>query len=389
MKASPVLTAQESSLLRSLNNQINVMEREQFLPVINSRPLALGFDISNVCNCNCIFCLAESGRKRRSDPMAFRSPDWLDNFESLLPFINLAIFSSFEAVLNPRFDEFVMRLHRYRTPFEIFTNGKAITPELSLFMLEHGLQSMFCSVHGAKTETYEAIMQGNKLAQTLENLIALKHHAAKINPNFSLTLVFCAMRRNIGELMDYVDLARRVGARVIQVNYLLVTKENTGLEEEAMCFHPLLYDKVVSLARQKAASMGITLNHQPFFSTHQPSSQTQACYRPWSHLNVSSTGSVNVCCGGAPVAGNMFGSDFFSVWNNEKFQQFRRTVNSANPPAACKACSRGRENPWNIDAHLTYTKGWDAPRIRARLKALGISVPKPLILGAGEDQAAA
>lgn len=386
--STPVLTPQESSLLRSLNTQINALEREQLLPVIGSRPLTLGFDISSACNCNCIFCLAENGRKRSSDPTAFRDPEWLDNFESLLPFINLGIFSSYEAVLNPRFDEFVLRLNRYRTPFQVFTNGKAVTPELSQFMLAHGLQSMHCSVHGARPATYEDIMRGNRFSQTLENLLALKHQAARLNPNFTLVLVFCAMRRNIGELMDYVDLARRVGARVIQVNYLLVTKEDSGLDGEAMCFHPLLYDKVVSAAKEKAASLGIVLNHQPIFSAHQPG-QAEPCHKPWSNLSVMGDGKVNVCCGGSPVAGNMFGADFFSLWNGEKFRQFRSTVNSPHPPAACKTCSRGRENPWYVGAHLTYMNGWDAPRILARLDALGITAPERMALGPDDSRAAA
>jgi MoaA/NifB/PqqE/SkfB family radical SAM enzyme len=387
MNGHPVLTQNESNLLRSVNNQINTVERERSMPIASSRPLSLGFDISSVCNCKCVFCLAEGGRKRANDPDAFRTPDWLDHFESLLPFLDLGIFSSFEAVLNPRFDEFVMRLYRYRTPFQLFTNGKAVTPELSQFMLAHGLNSMYCSVHGATAKTYEGIMRGNRFSQTLENLMALKHHAAKLNPDFRLVLVFCAMRRNIGELSDFVDLAHRVGARGISVNYLLVTREGTGLEGEAMCFHPLEYDRAVSLAWQKAAGLGIELTHQPFFSTYQPGASAP-CYRPWTNLSVSSEGSVQVCCGGSPVAGNMFGGDFFDLWNGEKFQQFRRTVNGPNPPAACKACSRGRENPWFVGAHLLYMKGWSAERIQARLKELGLVLPRLAVL-TPEERAAA
>lgn len=387
MTASPVLTPQQSALLRSLNTQINAIEREQSLPVISSRPLQLGFDISSACNCECIFCLAESGRKRRSDPGAFRAPEWLDNFESLLPFVNLGIFSSFEAVLNPRFDEFVERLFRYRTPIQLFTNGKAVTPELAEFLLARGLGSMHCSVHGARPETYEQIMRGNRFSQTLENLMALKHLAARINPGFTLVLVFCAMRRNIGELPEYVELARRVGAKVIQVNYLMVTREGTGLENEAMCFHPLMYDKVVLAASQKAQRLGIVLNHQPLFSTYAPG-QAGPCHKPWTHLNVGGDGSVQVCCGGSPVAGNMFGEDFFRLWNSEKFQQFRRSVNSPNPPAACGLCSRGRENPWHVGAHLTYMNGWDRERMAARLAELGLELPEAPALPGRERPAA-
>lgn len=375
MTETPVLTDNESQLLRSLNTQINKIEREQNLPVLSSRPLTLGFDISSACNCDCIFCLAESGRKLSRDPGAFREPEWLDHFETLLPFINLGIFSSFEALLNPKFEEFVMRLHRYRTPFQVFTNGKALSPGLSEFMLTHGMASMHCSVHGATPAMYEDIMRGNKFSHILENLVTLKHLAARHNPAFTLVLVFCAMRRNIGELLNYVDLARRVGARCIQVNYLLVVRENTGLEREAMCFHPLIYDKVVEAAVAKAAEHRIIMHYQPLFYRYQPD-KVGPCYKPWSLLNVKADGYVQVCCGGTPIVGNLFQSDFFTLWNGEAFRKFRRVVNSGNPPSACRKCTRGRENPWDVGTHLTYMHGWDQERIAARLAELGLSVPR-------------
>jgi hypothetical protein len=96
------------------------------------------------------FCLAEEGRKRASDPSAFRKPEWLDPFEPILPFINLAILSSYEPVLNPWLDHFVERLWKHQTPLQVFTNGKAFEPELSEYLLDHGLKSMWCSFHGAR-----------------------------------------------------------------------------------------------------------------------------------------------------------------------------------------------------------------------------------------------
>jgi MoaA/NifB/PqqE/SkfB family radical SAM enzyme len=363
----PVVTAAQSAALRQVNRQVNAMESRNSFPVCGSRPLRLGFDISSVCNVSCIFCLAEDGRKLRSDPDAFRSPDMLDRLEPLLPFIDLGIFSSYEALENPRFDEFALKLHKYRTPFQVFTNGKALAPDTAEFCLRHGMSSVWCSLHGARARTVQDIMRGADFDRVMENLMALKLLARRHNPDFALTLVFCAMRRNIGELPDYVEMAGKVGARDIQVNYLLVTSERRGLDEEAMVFHQDLYDYNVLKAKARAMELGIRLNHQPLFSEHCDSGAPGPCYRPWEHLSVSHTGNTSICCGGAASLGNIFESDFFSVWNSKPFRTFRELVNSDNPPAACKACTRGRENPMDVTAHLTWLRKLPAAERQVRI----------------------
>ncbi len=361
---------------RQLNTQINRLESGQNVPVVNSRPLNLGLDISNVCNINCIFCLAASGRKKTSDAEAFREPEYMDHFEPLLPFVEKAIFSSFEALLNPRFDEFVHRLRRYATPFQLFSNGMAITPEMGAFLLENGMKSLWLSFHGAREATYHGIMRGSNYDTVLRNLMALKHHSRSRGKPFELRLVFCAMRRTVPELLDYVDLARRVGATAIQVNYLLVTKPDTDLDQESVFFHQSMYDYYVLSAKLKAAKHGIVLHHQPLFSDEARSVPTR-CNRPWEHLNVGRDGAVQICCGGSPVLGNLFSDGFARLWNSPRMLEFRARVNSDNPPACCKACTRGREAKGDITGHLTYLRGLPAAERQERIRELcGEKIPE-------------
>lgn len=384
----PAVTAAQSAALRQVNRQVNAMESRNSFPVCGSRPLRLGFDISSVCNVSCIFCLAEGGRKLRSDPEAFRDPAWLDNFEPLLPFVDLGIFSSFEALENPRFDEFALKLYKYRTPFQVFTNGKALVPDTAEFCLRHGMSSVWCSLHGARPKTVHGIMRGTDFGRVMENLMALKLLARRHNPDFALTLVFCAMRRNICELPEYVEMARKVGAREVQVNYLLVTSESHGLDEEAMVFHQDLYDYNVLKAKTRAMELGIRLNHQPLFSEHREASEPGPCYRPWEHLNVDFHGKATICCGGAARLGNIFESDFFKVWNSAPFRTFRSRVNSDNPPAACRACTRGRENPMDVASHLTWLRSLPCEERQARIEELtsrlGTGSPRPFPVQAPE-----
>lgn len=373
---------EKSQTLRSLNQQVNAIECANNLPICLSRPLNLGLDISGACNIKCIFCLAENGRKLRSDPDAFREPEWLDHFDELLPYINKGIFSSYEALLNPKIDQFIHKMRAHCAPFEIFTNGNALTPEMSEFLLSHGLSSVWCSFHGAERATYEGIMRGSDYEGVLRNLVHLKLQARRINPAFRLTLVFCAMGRTIQELPRYVDLAHRVDAKEIQVNYLLVTTPAHQLDDEAVIFHRDRYDHFVLHAKLKAAKLGIQLNHQPTFFDWKPTQTGGPCARPWQHMNVSKDGVVTVCCGGASGIGNLFTDGFHNVWNGKVMQAFRRRVNSDNPPAACRTCTRGRENPLDVRSHLTYLRGLSEEQVQARLEELGLARPESQALTA-------
>lgn len=355
---------------RQLNLQISNTESRNALEVLNSRPLRISVDLSNACNVNCIFCLAKGYRRKQSDPEAFRSADMLDRYDPLLPFMQRVIFSSFESIIAPEFTRAVEKVSKWYTPFNIFTNGLALTPELSEFCLSNGLSTMNCSVHGADRETYEGIMRGSDFDTVVSNLMHLKLLAKKINPSFALTLVFCAMRRNIEQLPDYIELAHSVGAKAVQVNYLLVTSDDTGLEHESVFFHQDLYDRCIRRAKAKAAARGIALHHQPVFEGHQVATEPAPCYRPWEHLIVGNGGDVQVCCGGAKSPGNFFEDDFYSLWNSTPFQVFRRRVNSDNPPKACRECSRGREDPLDPRNHLTYLKKMKKSEQRKRLNEI-------------------
>ncbi|MFH1914873.1 MAG: SPASM domain-containing protein [Pseudomonadota bacterium] len=135
-----------------------------------------------------------------------------------------------------------------------------------------------------------------------------------------------------------------------------MTREGTGLEQEAMCFNPQLYDTMVLKAKLKATQLGIRLNHQRLFSDGVKEADQGPCYRPWEHFNVSHDGSSTVCCGGCGTLGNLFQQGFQQLWNSPRLMELRARVNSADRPQACRRCTRGRENPWDIGCHITYLR---------------------------------
>lgn len=145
------------------------------------------------------------------------------------------------------------------------------------------------------------------------------------------------------------------------------------------------------MLKAKALDLGLRLNHQPLFGEAPDPGrpEVEPCYRPWEHLNVDQRGNASICCGGAASLGNIFEQDFFKVWNSAPFRAFRERVNSDNPPAACRKCTRGRENPRDVATHLTYLRSFSAEERQVRIEALlsrlgtGSGWPLPLSMPPG------
>ncbi len=353
-----VMSREQAYLARRANLELNCFESLSGQPVALSRPLRLCFDVSSVCNCSCIFCLAKEARKKPSDQDAFRPASWMDQLTHLLPFIEKGVFCDFESLLNPEFNAMAETLRQYHTPFEVRTNGMALTPETSAFLLRNGLVRLVCSVHGARKDTAESIMRGSDFGQIVANLQAFSRLRDRISPQTELTLTFIAMRRNVEQLPEYVKMARRLGAQSVAVHYMMVTRPGTGLEEESVYFHQELYDRCLSQARRVARTLGMKLGSPPLFGRYAPGAVKTACYNPWQMLYMGRTGAVAVCCnGGNEIVGNVFEEDFFKVWNSKKMQAFRRAVNSPNPPAVCRRCTEAQGSPHDIRKHLSYLLG--------------------------------
>jgi len=68
--------------------------------------------------------------------------------------------------------------------------------------------------------------------------------------------------------------------------------------------------------------------------------------RPWTVMYITANGSVFPCCI-APFSaeslpsitlGNAFRDDLATIWNNERYQQFRLALLSDEPHQCCRGC---------------------------------------------------
>jgi radical SAM protein with 4Fe4S-binding SPASM domain len=67
------------------------------------------------------------------------------------------------------------------------------------------------------------------------------------------------------------------------------------------------------------------------------------CTWPWDAAYVTSAGIVQPCCmvmGDDRVSlGDLTSTSFTHIWYGEPYREFRRRLDSSNPPDVCRGCS--------------------------------------------------
>jgi radical SAM protein with 4Fe4S-binding SPASM domain len=184
-------------------------------------------------------------------------------------------------------------------------------------LIESGLDYLIVSFDGATAETFEKFRGKGNFPIVLNNLkafLALKKRLRRKLP--FINLQFVLMRDNEAE----IPLIRRMAAE-LGVDKLSL-KKFTYIGETSADFLPRNPSYILKKQVQEARMRG--------------------CARPWESAVISWDGAVLPCCGDLQFSlsmGNVFQEGLKSVWNNEKYRQFRRQViEGINNIPVCKTC---------------------------------------------------
>ena len=62
------------------------------------------------------------------------------------------------------------------------------------------------------------------------------------------------------------------------------------------------------------------------------------CSLPWTSAVILGNGDVMACCVPGTVMGNLNIQPLEELWNGKNYKEFRKKVNSGNPPSVCNSC---------------------------------------------------
>ncbi len=219
----------------------------------------LNIEVTTRCNLNCSMCVRNVWREDSGD-MSLETYRALAKVFPEIETINMIGIG--EPLLNDKIFEMI-RLGKEHLPengtFSLTTNGTLIDKSMASKLVSSDLNYIVVSIDGASPETFAKIRKGARLQDVLNGIRFLNQTKKEINSQTPVIgLEFVAMKRNIEELPQLVELAAEHGISFIIVSNLLPHTEEMKNE----ILYDFNSDEAIELfeeAKAEAKRRGITL----------------------------------------------------------------------------------------------------------------------------------
>ena len=158
----------------------------KFIPL--KTPLALHIDVSSICNFQCSFCANHSpaytgNKQRKYEVMNYnlftKIIDDLNEFCSSIK--SLRLYNIGEPLLNKRLPDMVYYAHKSGCVeiIDTTTNGSLLTPDISLALIDAGLDKICFSIESMTSQGYKDVANASVDFNTLVKNIAFFYEHSK------------------------------------------------------------------------------------------------------------------------------------------------------------------------------------------------------------------
>ncbi|MDD5216620.1 MAG: radical SAM protein [Candidatus Omnitrophica bacterium] len=351
--SAEVIKRKTSSLLRRLRGGI---------PRLPPMPEEIEIETTTACNINppCVMC---SRNWVTAPPVAFMPQELIEKLKPLFPRIKSA---SLHGIGEPLMQEKLFPLIGQFPPdakVHFTSNGILLDRTKILELIKHRLAHLNISLDAANPLTYKKIRRNDcflVIKNNLQLLSAVKKELGVNDPQLWINMTL--MNENLAEVADFVRLAKEIGAAVVELH--LINRIPVQYRIASGSFHfdyaAQLIDVKSSRFRENliaAKALADQLSIHIYSSSYEilnvirPKTQPDYgrkkhrgkyfCLKPWRHVLVYLNGDVWICChmrGENCVMGNLHGSDFNTIWNNDKITSIRKDIANGIMPSACCGC---------------------------------------------------
>lgn len=181
-----------------------------YLPEPDSKyPVSLDFQISNICNLECVMCNGEystSIRQSRENGSAYKSPydsEFVNQLDEFIPHLKEAAFTGGETFVIQKYFDIWEKMSRINPDIRISTATNASILNDKVKSILNKLKFNFTvSVDSIVDSTYTEIRKLGNLKEVMDNIDYLIEYTRANNTSF--TLKICPMRQNWRELPDFL-----------------------------------------------------------------------------------------------------------------------------------------------------------------------------------------
>ena len=319
-------------------------------------PVCLYLEVSNECNLACKTCPITYGKVEEPASLSLEQVKYLvSQFTTVR---RVVLHGVGEPLVNRELPKIILWLKEKGIYVLFNSNGTLINKRWREALVESRLDEIRLSLDAATPETF-ARVRGKPffdvIIRNIKGLTALKAERGSLTPLVSLWLT--GLRETLKELVDFIRLAHSLGIERVYLQRLVYWEGKSDdqlARPEQSLFNSLgsEEEELIRSAENLARSLGISFEASGAMTPSASilgNAQEQpwsACMRPWTLMYISARGSAFPCCI-APFStvdlsqlslGNAFTQDLASIWNGERYQEFRRRLLSAEPPECCKGC---------------------------------------------------
>jgi MoaA/NifB/PqqE/SkfB family radical SAM enzyme len=319
-------------------------------------PVCLYLEVTNQCNLACKTCPLTYGKVE--EPAAL-SLDQVRHLVSQFPTVSRVVLHGVgEPLLNRELPQIIAWLKEKGIYVLFNSNGTLISKRWREALIQSRLDEIRISLDAATPESF-ARVRGKPLFEVITRniigLMALK--AEKGSPAPVVSLWLTGLRETLTELPDFIRLAHGLGVDRVYLQRLVywdaMTDDQLARPEESL-FNSLQEreQEIIQSGERLANELGVSFEASgaatpaTSLSAEVREKPWSACMRPWTLMYITARGSAFPCCI-APFStedlgklslGNAFSQDLPSIWNGERYQEFRRRLLSVDPPECCKGC---------------------------------------------------
>lgn len=344
-KTKTLFQGKELTQKQKMNSDLNIQEIDEKKEVLASLPRRLVFELTNLCNLNCIMC----GRNASDFKPTVFDMEWFRYFEPMFDTIEeVTLMGWGEPTMHPHFEEMLEIIDRHSARKYFCTNGMRLD-KIKDAIFKYHVDVFAVSLDGASEETNNRIRRGSdikKIEKELSEIVAYKKANDLSYP--WINFVFCAMKSNLHELPDLVRLAAKIGIEEVKVVYL--TAFDNELAKEVLWDCQDEVRKVFDEAIKVGDELGVILK-LPHIQGEDPAGENEHkdCFVAWRDFFLGSDGYIRPCMS-TPVQFGKFDVSvpFEEMWNGEKYQQYRRIVNDNQlMDEPCHRCYQSSHCNWN------------------------------------------
>lgn len=316
-------------------------------PKAYSYPLRLAIENGVGCNLNCKMCALRHMKR----PKGFIT---FENFKKIYdqinpPYLNLTGYT--DSFMNKD----IFRMIRYGKEHGSFvkldTNAMIMTPEISCRLLESGADEISISIDGSTQKIYGDICVNGNLKTVKRNvrtLVKFRNSAVKEGwPKLRIDIAVVVQRDNVKDLVNTIKMIDDLG--VDEINPTPVVEYDIFEFEDYLLRESMVELECELREIEKSTDVIADLNLQSLYDYIEDygkgelkyKTSRHACYMPWHNCYITWEGDVVPCCyfyDKQVCFGNVLRDPFKKIWNNKKYQNFRKAHATSRDMKICQTC---------------------------------------------------